>query len=157
MNTRSESESGTVKVSKSQSAIPATVVKLLQQFETRSAFERLGPVMQEIETVEVEIVESRGVISTAEMVLEDIEARFIVAGVEGKNETERKAKLVLACRDDALYMRAVSEIDRHRTSIGLGQSKADRLKRECRALTLEIEARNASKLLVAGVSSILKN
>ena len=74
------------------------------------------------------------------------------AGVEGKNETERKAQLLLACRADALYMRAVSEIDQHRARIGLAQASADRLKREYRALTLEIEARNASKLLVAGVA-----
>ena len=133
------------------SIFPPAIAQVLRMFETRSIFDRLGPLSAGIETLEAEIVESRGVISAAEMALEGIEARIIVAGVEGKNETERKAQLLIACQADALYMRAVSEIDQHRTRIGLAQASADRLKREYRALTLEIEARNASKLLVAGV------
>ena len=131
--------------------LPLLARQLLTQFETKTALDQLHDCIGEIQAAEMEVVDTQKVISAANMTMETIRAKLTVAGLEGSTEKVRQAALEVACRDDALYMRAVTEQEQAMMKRETAEIMAGNAKRRYRAITLEIEARISSKYLMAGI------
>jgi len=124
--------------------------QLVKQFETGTAFGRLEEQIGIIAELEDYIVADRAIMGAAARAMDGARAALTVAGLSGKNETERKASLEQFCADDPLYVRGVEETGEANRRIETHEVQIGAAKRRFTAIRLEIEARISSKLLLAG-------
>lgn len=87
----------------------------------------------EIAAVQTDLNAAKTQLATSERTLADIEAQTSL-NVEGKNAEERKARLGLALKADAVYVRWTKAADVERADIARLSAEYDRLTREFAAM-----------------------
>jgi hypothetical protein len=70
--------------------------------------------------------------------LEQIEARTVVQGIEGKNAEERKANLMLALAANMDYTRVQLKLDEQRRTAATSERRATVAHEMCRLLRLQL-------------------
>ena len=82
--------------------IDALVVRDTEDDRAAALLDEFDSLVSELDAAMTEQAEARAVVSEAETEMTVIEAEHALA-TEGRNEQERKARLVLALRDDPAY------------------------------------------------------
>ncbi len=93
----------------------------------------LGDLPAEIAAVQTDLNAAKMQLATSERTLADIEAQTAL-NVEGKNAEERKARLGLTLKGDAVYVRWSKAADVERADIARLTTEYDRLTREFAAV-----------------------
>jgi hypothetical protein len=87
----------------------------------------------EISVVQTDLNAAKMQLANSERTLADIEAQTLL-NVEGKNAEERKAKLGITLKGDAVYTRWAKAADVERADIGKLSTELDRMTREFAAM-----------------------
>ena len=121
---------------------------LARELSCASLFEEIAANDRAIADAEAELTKATLTVKATQTDAEETEA-LLALGVEGKNETERKARRVEALRSDPAYQSITSGLRMLESSQAEVRDRLEALKRNGKRLTLLIEYRIAILRAVA--------
>ncbi len=124
--------------------------EILHRMGTQEDLDALDRLAGEIPELEEQVAHAKATVAETEENLHWLESKVLMEGVEGKNEAERKAALVVAVEADEAYVTARTNYREVKTSVRLGEGELATARERQRFLYRRIDLRRAQLVFLAG-------